>query len=386
MAYLTEQNKERMVSTFLELVRIDSETHSEGDVARRLTAILKGLGCTVVFDGAGKKTNSQTGNLIAKFPGDKSLPPFILSAHMDTVAPGKGIKPKTGKKRITSDGTTILGADDKAGVAVILEALRIFKERNIKHPPIEVVLSICEEIGLQGAKYLDFSQLKAKSGLVLDTESPREVTVKAPAADKLEIKVHGIASHAGMFPERGISAIRVAAEAISNMKLGRLDEESTANIGVIEGGAATNIITPLVTLRGEARSRNPKKLAKQVAHMRAAFENAAKRNAIKLDGKKVSARIEFIRTNSYPAMNIPLTDKTLRALVDSAKEMGIKLEPKASGGGSDANVFAAHGIFTPNLGCGMWEPHTTAEYLDLEDFFTCAEIAIGAVVRIAGRK
>ena len=381
MAFLAKQNKDRMVATFLELVHIDSETHSEGAVALRLSAILKSLGCTVVFDGAGKKTASQTGNLIAKFPGDKKLPPFLLSSHMDTVTPGKGIKPRIGKDRISSDGTTILGADDKAGITVILEALRIFKEKNLPHPPIEIVFSICEEIGLQGSKYLDFSLLKARSGL--DTESPREVTVKAPAADKLEIKVHGLAAHAGMFPERGISAIRVAAEAISNMKLGRLDAESTANIGAIEGGSATNIITPLVTLRGEARSHDPKKLAKQVAHMQAAFEAASRHNAIKLDGKTVFARVEFNAVNSYPAMKIPLTDKTLRALIASAKDAGIKLEPKASGGGSDANVFAAHGIFTPNLGCGMWEPHTTAEYLDLNDFFTCAEIAIGAVVKIA---
>lgn len=386
MAFLTEQNKKRMVSVFLDLVKTDSVTREEGKIARKLEARLKALGCKVVFDNAGKKTGSQTGNLIARFSGAPGVAPVLLSSHMDTVTPGKGVKPQVKKDRITSDGTTILGADCKSGITVILETLAIIKERSLPHPPLEVVFTTCEETGLQGSQNLDFSLLKSRRGIVLDTEDPRGATVKAPAADRLEIKVNGIAAHAGMFPERGISAVRVAALAISKMKLGRIDAETTANIGIIEGGSATNIITPLVELKAEARSHNPAKLRRQVKHMLDTLEKAAKASAIKLDGKTVRARIECKHINSYPNMNIPASDKVLGALKASAKAAGIKLEAKSSGGGSDANIFARHGICTPNLGCGMWEPHTTQEYLDLADFFLCAEITLGAVTRLAGKE
>jgi len=372
-----------MVSAFVELVRIDSQTREEGKIAARLDKILKELGCKTAFDRSAAKTGSQTGNLVAKFPGDARLAPVLLSSHMDTVSPGKGIKPQIKRDRITSDGTTILGADCKSGIAVILETLRILKERGLPHPPLEIVFTVCEEVGLLGAKHLDFSLLKSRTGIVLDSESAKEVTVTAPAADRMEINVIGLAAHAGMFPERGISAVRVAAEAVSRMKLGRIDFETTANVGVISGGSATNIITPLVTMRAEARSHNPAKLRRQTAHMKAALETAAKRSAIKLDGKTVRARIECANTNTYPAMKIPPQAKVLAALTASAKAIGIKLEQKPGGGGSDANIFAAHGIITPNLGCGMWEPHTTAEYLGLDDFFSCAEITLGAIARMA---
>ena len=373
-----------MVSAFIELVKIDSQTREEGKVAARLEKILKSLGCKTVFDGSASKTGSQTGNLIAKFPGDARFAPVLLSSHMDTVAPGKGIKPQIKRDRITSDGTTILGADCKSGIVVILETLRILKERGLPHPPLEIVFTVCEEIGLVGAKNLDYSKIQSRAGIVLDTESSREVTVKAPAADRLAITVRGLAAHAGMFPERGISAIRVACAAVSKMRLGRIDAETTANVGVIEGGTVTNIITPLVTMKAEARSHNPAKLRRQTTQMKAALAAAAKSSAIKLDGKTVCAKIDCLHTRSYPNMNIPLAARTLAALTASANAAGIKLQPKASGGGSDANIFAAHGIITPNLGCGMWEPHTTAEYLSLDDFFNCAEITLGAVTRLAG--
>ncbi len=372
-------NKQRMVKTFIELVKIDSLSGKEGKIARHLTGLLKGLGAEVIFDNAGKATGGEVGNLIAKFKGTKEGKPFLISAHMDTVGPGEGIKPVIGKKRICSSGDTILGADCKAGITVILEVIRILKEHKLPHPPIEVLLTVSEEIGILGAKYLDYSKLKSKSGIVLDSESPYEVTIKAPAAHKMEIQIHGYAAHAGMCPEKGLSAIEIASKAIAKMKLGRIDYETTANIGVINGGSATNIVTPLVILKGEARSHTPKKLETQTKHMLDIFKKTVDGARVALNGKKIAAKLDVKVHKDYPHLSIPESDPVLKALLTAGKNMGIKIKTVASGGGSDANIFFSHGICAINIGNGMWEPHTTREYLDIDQFFTSAELTLETV-------
>jgi len=382
----TEANRKRMVSTFIDLVKIDSLGKKEGKVAARLEKIFRETGCSVQFDGAGRKVGGETGNLIAKFPGTCKCEPFLLSSHMDTVDPGEGIKPVIGRDRITSDGTTILGADCKSGLAVIIEVLRILKENNLPCPPIEVVCTICEETGMHGSKNLDYSKIKAKSGIVLDSDSPEEVTIKAPSADRINIDIHGLSAHAGVCPERGISAITVAAKAIAGMKLGRIDFETTANIGIVSGGIATNIVTDFLNIKAEARSHKIAKLDRQTKHMRDQFEKAIKASALKLDGKIVRPSMDWTITRSYPNLVIDAKNPVLLALKKAAKleKMNVKFAP--SGGGSDANIFYGHGLQTPNVGCGMHEAHTTREYLLLKDFFDCARLTLSTVSLFAGKK
>jgi tripeptide aminopeptidase len=274
-------NQERIKNLLLELVQIDSVSRRERDVAERIKTYCEELGAEVEIDDAGEKVGGNSGNVIARFPGTiPGAETIMMSAHMDTVVPGEGVKPIIEGDIIRSDGTTVLGGDDKSGCAVILETIRCLQEQNIPHAPIEAIFSICEEVGLLGAKHVDTSKLKAKYGLVFDSDDPGFLFTKGPSADHMEFKIYGLESHAGVAPEEGISAIRIAADAIHHMKLGRIDEETTANIGVIEGGKATNIITNLVTLRGEARSLDDAKLEAQTSHMVKTLQDAAAKHEV----------------------------------------------------------------------------------------------------------
>ena len=254
-------NQERLKNLLIELIKIDSLSRQEFDVAMRLKREMEELGATVWIDDAGEKVGGNVGNLIAYFPGNTPLArPLLLSAHMDTVAPGEGVVPMLDGDILHTDGRTVLGGDDKSGVAIICEVLRIIKEKRLPCASIDVVFTICEEAGLIGAKCLDASRLKARTGLVLDSDSVGFLFTKAPAANRMEFKVHGLEAHAGVCPENGLSAIKIAGDGISRMKLGRIDHETTANIGVIEGGMAVNIVPNLVVLKGEARSHSTEKL------------------------------------------------------------------------------------------------------------------------------
>ena len=268
-------NAPRLQEEFIELVSISSPSKREGTIARRLEAILKSMGGSVEVDGAGEKIEGNTGNLLARFPGNTpGAPPFLLSGHMDTVGPAEKIRPMVEGDVVRTDGTSVLGGDDKAGVVAILEAIRVLREKSIPHGDIEVVLTICEEYGLLGAKHFDTGRLRARRGLVLDVDGVCELITRAPAANRMAFTVHGLPAHAGICPEQGMSAIQIAAEAIAAMKLGRVDAETTANLGLIQGGLATNIVPAMLTVRGEARSLNVEKLEAQTLHMRRCFDEA----------------------------------------------------------------------------------------------------------------
>jgi tripeptide aminopeptidase len=247
-------NHERIKDLLIELIKIDSLSRREYAVAMRLQREMEDLGAAVVIDDAGEKVGGNVGNLIASFQGNTpSASPLLLSAHMDTVVPGEGIVPILEGDVLRTDGRTVLGGDDKSGVAIICEAIRTLKEQNLPFGDIDVVFTICEESGLVGAKCLDVARLRARTGLVLDSDSVGFLFTRGPGANRLEFRVHGLEAHAGVCPERGISAIKVAAQGIAQMRLGRIDHETTANIGVIEGGMAVNIVPNSVLLKGEAR-------------------------------------------------------------------------------------------------------------------------------------
>src|SRR5690606_29014708 len=271
-------NEERILNEFLELVQIDSETKHEAEIAKVLKEKFSSLGVEVFEDDTTAETGHGAGNLICTLKANKEgVDPIYFTSHMDTVVPGNGVKPSIKDGYIVTDGTTILGADDKAGLAAMLEALKVIKEQNIEHGDIQFIITVGEESGLVGAKALDSSLIHAKYGFALDSdEQVGNIIVAAPTQAKISAVIHGKTAHAGVAPEKGISAITIAAKAVAKMPLGRIDEETTANIGRFEGGQATNIVADKAYILAEARSLVPEKMEDQVDKMKSAFEETAK--------------------------------------------------------------------------------------------------------------
>ncbi len=349
-------DRARLLSTFRTLLEIESPSGHEGDIARYVTSELARMGGNVVTD--------ASGNVIGRFEGVGE--PIMLNAHLDTVMPTVGLKIVESDGRLRSDGTTILGADDKAGVAAILEAIRSIREQGISHLPIEVVFTIAEEIGLVGAKNLDYTLVSAKRGICLDSSGPvGMIMVAGPAQISIDVTITGRAAHAGMAPEKGISAIVVASEAIAAMRLGRIDEETTANVGIIQGGSATNIVPEKVTISAEARSRDESKLRAQVESMRKSLGSAAARH-----GATINMKAEY----AYRAFKLSESDELVRMVSQAAKSLGMNVALGATGGGSDTNIFNERGIKTVNLGIGYDDPHSSNESIAIADLVQSAEL------------
>jgi tripeptide aminopeptidase len=304
---------------------------------------------------------------------------------MDTVAPGEGVKPIVEGDIVRTDGSTVLGGDDKSGCAVICEVLHRVRESGMPHGPIEAVFTICEEIGLQGARNLDLALISAREGLVYDSDAPGYLVVRAPSAVSISFTVKGLEAHAGVAPERGLSAIKIAAEAIAAMRLGRIDDETTANLGVINGGRAGNVVPSEVVIRGEARSRNAAKLQSQTDHMIACFQEAVARASVTVDGARMAASLEHSVHRAYDGMNIPDDAPLVKKVIEAARRIGRTIEPQGTGGGCDANILNQRGIVAANVGTGMREIHTTREWLDVRDMSAAAELTLEVLQLHAGR-
>ena len=379
-------DKTRLKERVLELVQIDSLSRKERAIALRLKEILEGLGGTVSMDDAGTAVGGEVGNLVAHFDGNVAgAEPLLLSAHMDTVAPGEGVVPVVDGDVIRSDGRTVLGGDDKSGIAIILEVLQAVREEDLPHGQVDVVFTICEEVGLLGAKHLDLDLVRAKTGLVLDSDSIGFLITKAPAVNHLEFEVHGLEAHAGICPERGISAIQVASRGITAMRLGRIDEDTTANLGLVSGGTAVNIVPNRVTLTGEVRSHDEEKLERQTQSMVACLQDAAAGVTVELDGRLHEARVEFRIRREYDRMDVSLETAIVRRVHEAAHNLGLAVDTVAKGGGCDANVLNKRGLQVANLASGMRDIHTVHEWLDVNDLVTAARI-IHEVVRLEGRR
>lgn len=377
-------DKTRLKERVLELVRIDSLSRKERAIALRLKEILEALGGTVYMDDAGTAVGGEVGNLVAHFDGNVAgAEPMLLSAHMDTVAPGEGVVPVVEGDIIRSDGRTVLGGDDKSGLAIILEVLQAMREEELPHGHIDVVFTICEEVGLLGARHLDLGLVRAKTGLVLDSDSIGFLITKAPAANLLEFEVHGLEAHAGICPERGISAIQVAAQGIAAMRLGRIDEDTTANLGLVSGGTAVNIVPNRVTLTGEVRSHDEEKLERQTQAMLACLRDAAAGAALELDGRLHEVRVESRISRSYDRMDVSDETVIVQRVHEAARNLGLAVDTVAKGGGCDANVLNQRGLQVANLASGMRDIHTVHEWLDVNDLVTAARI-IHEVVRLEG--
>jgi len=357
---------ERLVACFMELVRIDSPSGQEQAVGDRVLGWLRELGVAAERD--------AIGNVLGRLDGRGE--PFLLNAHLDTVVPGNGVQPVLADGVIKSDGRTVLGGDDKAGVAIILEVLRTARDKGLTLPPLDILFTVQEEVGLRGAKAFDARRLRARQGIGLDAGGPQgTIDVSTPSHDTLDIVVHGVAAHAGGEPEKGISAIEVAAEAITRMPLGRIDQETTANVGTIVGGKATNIVADRVEMRAEARSRNPRKLAAQVQAMRQALEEAAAARGVGVD-------IQL--THEYVGYSFKPEDPLIRLLAAGAAEVGLEPIYTPTGGGSDANVLNAAGVQITNISVGMDRVHTTQEQIAVADMVRCAEWVLACLRLRAG--
>jgi tripeptide aminopeptidase len=373
-------NPERLKNLLIELIKIDSLSRKEYDVAMRLKREMEDLGAQVSIDDAGERVGGNVGNLIAHFTGTApEAMPILLSAHMDTVVPGEGIVPILDGDILRTDGRTVLGGDDKSGVAIICEVLRVVKENRFPCSDVDVVFTICEEAGLIGAKCLDVNRLRARTGLVLDSDSVGFLFTKAPAANRMEFRVHGLEAHAGVCPEKGVNAIKVAADGVARMSLGRIDHETTANIGVIEGGMAVNIVPNSVILKGEARSHSEEKLERQTEHMLRCLQDAAARHTLKVGGGQFTATVDAKIERDYDRMDVSDGAPIVQLVRAAAKNLRVDVKTLATGGGCDANVLNQKGLEVANLSTGMREIHTVKEWLDLKDLNLSAQMVLEVV-------
>ncbi|MDR0477422.1 MAG: M20/M25/M40 family metallo-hydrolase [Desulfobulbaceae bacterium] len=378
-------DRERLAATFIKLCEIASPSRHERVIADHLKKLFTELGAvSVEEDDSATATGSNSGNLLIRFLGNQpGRDGFFFSCHMDTVEPGERVRVRRENDLFTSVGDTILGGDDKSGIAAVIETMRLLRQTKASHPDIEIVITTCEELGLLGAKSFDTRCLRGKYGYALDSSGIDRVIVGAPAANKFSITITGASAHAGLQPEMGINAIAVAAKAISQIRLGRLDAESTANFGVIQGGVATNIVPESVVIDGEVRSHNQEKLARHSDEISRIFhetiaswpetmtENGPRRPAVTID-----------LMAEYPAMRLAADSPVIRRIQTAGEALGKNLEFIVAGGGSDANIFNGHGLPTAIVATGMDLVHTTSERLRLGDLVELTQllfaIAIGA--------
>ncbi len=350
---------QRMIGQFMEMVRIDSESGHEERFIAYLEDELKKLGADAATD--------SYGNLIAKLPPKASMArePILLSCHADTVQPGTGIEPVLEDGVIRSRGATILGADDKAGIAEMLEALRIAEVR----PPVEIAISRQEEVGLYGVKNLDFSRITAHRGFLLDNDTLDTIVIGGPSYFAIDVEIRGRSAHAGMEPEKGINAIAAAARCIAALDLGRLDEETTANVGVIHGGLIRNGVPEVCTFLAECRSLDHQK-AQQLAD--------AMVTTIEQQAGAVGATATVTVDNLCQAVDIPEDAPTVRVAKEALSKAGIEAKTTFITGFTDASIYNNHGIEMAVIGVGAREEHAVTEHIHVADM----ERALTALVEI----
>jgi len=347
-------NRERIINTFCELAKIDSPSGQELKISKELIKRLSDIGIVAQLD--------TYGNVVTQTNKKNTL---ILSAHMDTVQPGNNIKPVVSSDRISSDGTTILGGDCKAGITAILEGLTSLKEDNSDYKDIEIIFTREEEIGLYGAQKIDFNKLNSKEAIVFDGEGPvSQITIESPTAIEFDIEITGKAAHAGVEPEKGISAIRIAADLITRLPQGRIDAESTFNIGRIYGGSVRNTVPEKAILNGEFRSLN--------------MESIDSINTILMDKIKEIQTLypdALIKENilkNFESYRINKNDPILIKIQNALLKLGLEPDMKPSGGGTDANIFRKNGIDSIVVGMATHNMHTLREYVTISDLVDAA--------------
>jgi len=361
-------DRRALVATFRELAGIYAPGRGERPIADYVKSRLE-RHWPVTEDRAGKAIGGNAGNVLVRISGRGE--PLLFAAHLDTVEPARGVKPRLKGGYFVSAGDTILGADDRAAVAVLVE-LAVGAARLPDRRAIEVLFTVGEEVGLLGALHADYRRLRSKVGFVFDaSEPPGYAVVSAPGSDLFTAVFRGRAAHAGIAPEKGRSAIRMAAAAIGAMKLGRVDRETTANVGLISGGRAVNIVPDRAEVQGEVRSRNAAKLRAHVAHVNRALKKAAAAHG---------GRVEISWSHAYDAYHLRDNAAPVKHFRAAARRAALTPRFVAGGGGSDANIFNRRGIPSLVVGCGMEKPHSTEERIAVAALYRLAELATALAV------
>jgi tripeptide aminopeptidase len=360
-----------VVDLFTELAALPSPPGDERAVADVVIGYLRDLGLSVDEDDAGPKVGSNIGNVYCRLEGTDGGSPIFLCAHLDTVPPEGPIEPVIEDGVVRNAAGTILGADNKSAVAAMLEGARRVLAENRPHGGIELLFTPKEEVGLLGAAAFDLARLQARLGYVYDQAAPiGEVILGAPFSRAMQVRFHGRAAHSGMYPEEGRSAVVAAARAISDLRLGRVDEETTANVGVIQGGTAGNIIPEWCTLDAEARSHDERKLDELVQEMVDAFSFAAG-----LEDCEVETKV----SKSYKGYRFKSEDQVVRIAHAALERSGYTPTYGLSGGAADANVFNEHGLACLNLANGMQDIHTPDERITVDDLEGMVEVTLALV-------
>ncbi len=370
-------NEERLVALFQRLCQINAPPLQERASVDFVASYLSRLGLEVWEDKAGGRLGGNANNLYARLPGTKAgVPGIFFSAHFDTVEPTEGLRIVEREGCFYSDGSTILGADDKAGMAPAIEAVECLRELGIDRGDVFLVFTVAEEIGLKGARESVVEDLGVQFGYVLDTGPPVGSFInKVGSHDKFVARILGKPAHSGKDPEEGISAIQACARGIAKMKLGRIDEETTANVGLIRGGTAMNVVPAQVEVVGEARSYDVRKLEEQMHHMRSCLEEGA---------RGMGAEVDWKEERMYLGYEIPDSADVLRVARESARRLGFEGSVRATLGGSDANVFNAKGVLALVCGTGMRDIHTHKESVSRKDLVDLARLLVEIVRVVAG--
>jgi tripeptide aminopeptidase len=360
-----------VLDLFCELAAVPSPPGEEREVADRVTRYLHDCGLDVDEDGAGAAVESTTGNLYTRIEPTAEGEPLLLCAHLDTVPPTAAVEPEIVDGVVRNGAGTILGADDKAAVASMLEATRIVLAESRPHAGIELLFTPKEEVGLLGAYAFDHTRLHARTGYVYDQAAPiGTVILGAPFSQSIEVTFHGRASHAGMYPEEGRSAIAAAARAIAELRLGRVDELSSANVGTITGGTAANIVPEWCTFVAEARSHDETRLAELVQEMQDAITFAA---------AVAECEVETRMRKSYRGYRLAKSDRAVALAAEALSRCGHPVEYTLSGGAADANVFNERGLQVVNLANGMADIHTPDERIAIADLEAMVDVTLALV-------
>ncbi len=366
---MADINEKRQLDLFKRLVETDSPSYNERQVADLVKAELASMGISCDEDGAGASLNGNTGNIFARIEGDVDAPALLFSSHMDTVEPSHGKKFVQGEDGIIrSDGTTVLGADDFAGVCSLLEAVHVIRENNLPHRTIELLFTPAEEVFCGGAEYFDYSRLQAKEAYVFDLDGDiGTACIAAPTIIKYTINFKGKSAHAGFASHLGVHAIKAASAAVCAIECGQVDEETTVNIGVISGGKATNIVPDECQIIGEVRSFNHEKALQKAAEIKLVAEAEA---------AKIGASIEYSSTCNTVAYSHSEDSSVCTRFVSACRALGIEPKLEPSFGGSDNNSFAANGVTGVVCSTAMYDCHTTAEWCKVEELHKSARLAL----------
>lgn len=366
---------ERLEALLLELLATPSYAGEETAVAAIVERRLCELGFTVERDNASIDIGGACDNLIARLPGTTDAPALFLNAHLDTVGRTDGLTPVLRDGIIQTNGQTVLGGDDKTGVTAILEGVAAALAAGVPRPPLELVFTVQEETGLHGARVLELGQFAAPFGFVFDGGVPLgRMTISAPYHAHQTITLHGRASHAGVAPEEGCSAIVCAGHAVAGLQVGRIDDETTCNLGTVAGGTARNIVPDRCVIESEIRSRDAAKLERVAQHFLHAFERAA---------DDFGCRIEFEHRVLYDGFRIDPDEPVARLARAAVEAAGLAPSFVDGGGGSDANVFCAKGLRCILMPCGQQQPHTPDEHCAVADVAAAARV-VAELVRLAG--